>query len=164
MTRAHGNPPVGWLAAISLVLAMMLRILPLPPALAAFNPDWVLLFLISWVLSTPDRIGMTAAWIIGLGTDVLTARTLGQHALAYTAVIYLCQRAQPRLRFYPLVQQSVLVALFLSVSRFLVFWTQNGRGPELTDSHYWLPIVSGLLAWPVVQNSLAVLRRRFGAA
>jgi rod shape-determining protein MreD len=154
---------VQWLAAVSLVVAMMLRILPLPSALATFNPDWVLLFLISWALSSPDRIGVTAAWVVGLLTDVLTARTLGQHALAYTVVIYLCQRAQPRLRFYPLLQQSLLVALFLSASRFLVFWTQDGSGPEITDGGYWLPIVSGLLAWPLVQNSLDLLRRRFGA-
>lgn len=163
MTRARGSLGIRWLAAVSLLLAMMLRILPLPSSLATFNPDWVLLFLISWVLSTPGHIGLATAWIVGLFTDALTARTLGQHALAYTAVIYVCQRIQPRLRFYPLVQQSLLVALLLSVSRFLVFWTQNGRGPEITDNAYWLPIVSGLLAWPLVQNSLDLLRRRFGA-
>ena len=56
------------------------------------------------------------------------------------------------------------VALLLTMSRFLVLWTQASHGPEVTDGRYWLPIVSGLLAWPMVQNSLELLRRRFGAA
>lgn len=141
---------------------MVLRILPLPHSLATYNPDWVLLFLISWALAAPDRIGVTTAWIVGLLTDALTARTLGQHALAYTLVIYLCLRIQPRLRFYPLAQQSLLVALLLAASRFFVFWTQGAKGPEIHDSRYWLPVVSGLLAWPLVHNTLDFLRRRFG--
>jgi rod shape-determining protein MreD len=148
---------------VSLIFAMALRILPLPHSLATFNPDWVLLFLISWTLSTPDRVGVATAWCVGLLTDALTARTLGQHALAYTLVVYLCVRLQPRLQFYPLIQQSLLVAALLSASRFLVFWTHDVKAPEITDDRYWIPVLSGVLAWPLVHSTLDQLRRRLGA-
>jgi len=72
----------------SFILAMMLRILPLPMDWFAWNPDWLALLLIYWTLLAPDRVGIVTAWLVGFFADVLTGRLFGQHALAYAVMAY----------------------------------------------------------------------------
>jgi rod shape-determining protein MreD. len=40
---------------LTLLLAMCLKVLPLPDYLSRLNPDWVLLILIYWTLAVPER-------------------------------------------------------------------------------------------------------------
>ncbi|MEY4767510.1 MAG: rod shape-determining protein MreD, partial [Pseudomonadota bacterium] len=65
---------------------MSLRIAPFPQLIRIFNPDWVLLVLIYWTLALPYRRGVLTAWGIGLLTDVLTGRLLGEYALIYALI------------------------------------------------------------------------------
>jgi rod shape-determining protein MreD len=147
------------IVGISLVVAMAFRIVPLPHPLAAYNPDWVLLFLIYWTLTVPEHIGVGTFWLTGLLTDALTARALGQHALAYSLVAYLCLRLHQRFRLYPLVQQSLSVGLLLLLSQFIIFWTRDIENSQVLEARYWLlPTLTGMLAWPTVLYSL----RQFG--
>ena len=99
---------------LTLILAMCLRIAPLPGVIAVFNPDWVLLTLIYWSLAAPERVGIFHAWTLGLLADVLTGRLLGQYALAYSLVIYICLKLHKRLRQFPVVTAGT-VYFFLSV-------------------------------------------------
>ncbi len=70
------------LLLISFVAALVLAIVPLPAALAAYRPDWVPLVLIFWGLMAPERIGLLTAFAMGLALDTLSGALLGQHALA----------------------------------------------------------------------------------
>lgn len=150
----------GFLAIfISFGLAMILRILPLPDQFFVFNPDWVLLFLIYWNLAIPERIAEGSAWFIGLLTDVLTGRVLGQHAMAYAVIAYLCIKSHRRMRFYPVSQQALSVLLFLLLSQLLIFWTT--KGSNTYDAKYWLPSVTGALLWPLVFVALRQVRRHY---
>jgi rod shape-determining protein MreD len=147
--------------AASLVLALALRILPLPHSWATLNPDWAVLFLIYWTLAIPDRVGVGTAWLTGLFADVLTGRMLGQHALAYSVVAYLNLRGYRRLRLYPLPQQSLWILIFLLTSQLLVLWTQNVKEADTMTWDYWLPSFSGALAWSPVLVILRRLRRAY---
>jgi rod shape-determining protein MreD len=147
--------------AASLLLAMILRILPLPRELFLLNPDWVLLFLLYWNMAIPDRVGVGTAWFAGLITDALTGRMLGQHALAYAVVAYVCIRLHRRLRLYPLYQQALSILLFQFMSQLLVFWTQNIKAVNAIGAGYWTPSLVGALAWPAVFMALRRIRRHF---
>lgn len=164
MPRRRDSLPLSWIAAATLIAAMALRVLPLPHSLAWFNPDWVLLFLIYWILAAPDRIGLTTAWATGFLTDILTARALGQHALAYVLVAYCCQRWHRQLRFYPIAQQCVSVGLLLFLSQLTVAWTQEFSVSQPTAAYYWLPVLSGVLVWPWVLRLLHRMRCAAAAA
>lgn len=145
----------------SLLLAMVLRILPLPHGWFLFNPDWVLLFLIYWNLALPDRVGVGFAWCTGILADLLTGRMLGQHALTYAVVAYISVREHRRLRLYPLYQQALMVLLLLMLSQLLIFWTQNIKDHNAVDASYWLPSLAGAILWPAIFVTLRHVRRRF---
>lgn len=149
---------------LSLVIAMGLRILPLPAPWFVLNPDWVALFLIYWTLALPERVGMGTAWLTGLFADVLTGRLLGQHGLAYAIIAYLILRSYRRFRLFPMPQQSLWVLAFLLGSQLLVFWTEGTRGPAVQAWIYWLPAFSGALAWPLVLLVLRRIRRAYRIA
>jgi len=156
------NPSsVPLVVAASLILAMALRILPWPLEWSLYNPDWVLLVLVYWNMAIPDRVGVGTAWFAGLLTDALTGRLLGQHALAYALVAYVCIRLHRRLRLYPLSQQAFMVLGFQLASQLLIFWTQSVKYSAILGGQYWLSSLVGTLTWPLVFVLLRRVRRHF---
>lgn len=143
---------------LSLVLAMMLRVAHLPDFIKYFNPDWVLLVLIYWSLAAPEKVGIFNAWFVGLFVDVLTGSLLGQHALAYAVVNFLCLKLHKRLRRFPMFQQALFVLAALLISQSLLFWMQNIRNPSRLDAVFWLPVITGTLCWPAVYSILRRIR------
>ena len=145
---------------LSIVLAMCLRIMPLPPELAMLTPDWVLLTLIYWSLALPERVGIFHAWTFGLLTDVLTGRLFGQYALAYALVIYICLKLHKRLRQFPLLQQGLFVFFCLLLSQLLLFFIKNLQHPAQLHASFWWPVFTGTICWPLVYTVLRFVRLR----
>jgi rod shape-determining protein MreD len=143
---------------LTIALAMCLRIVPWPGALAAFNPDWVLLTLIYWSLAVPERVGIFHAWTFGLLTDVLTGRLLGQYALAYSLVIYICLKLHRRLRQFPVIQQGLFIFFCLLLSQLLLFLIKNFQHPAQLHASFWLPVFTGTVSWPLVYTVLRFVR------
>lgn len=135
---------------LSIVLAMILRVLPLPVGLDIINPDWVLLVLLYWSMTAPEKIGVVNAWVIGLLVDVLTGRLLGQYALAYALAVYVCIKVHKRLQYSALLQQGIMIFLILLLSQSMLFWTENINSPTSFQIAFWLPVITGTLSWPLV--------------
>ena len=125
-----------------LLLALLLRLLPLPPGWFALSPDWLALLLLQGSLQAPGR------------ADALTGRLLGQQALAYAVMVYLNLRLRSRLLGLPLPLQGLWVLLLLLLGQLLVLWTRPAELAESVRAAYWLPALSGALAWPVLRALL----------
>lgn len=149
------TPP--WQYWLSLGLALMLSILPLPYDLAVWNPDWVALVVILWVLHYPRRVGVGAAWIGGLLLDVMQGTVLGSQAMAMTLVGYLTVKFYLRLRVFPLGQQAMVVALFLALYHFVLFWIEGVIGGPAPGLDRWYAILPGILAWVPMQAAFRIL-------
>ena len=157
----RNKPATRLVIPASLLVAMVLCIIPLPGEWFVYNPDWVLLFLLYWAIAIPERVGVGVAWCVGLLGDALTGRMLGQHALAYSVVIFMAVKSHRRLRAYPLYQQAILIFLLLLINQLLVFWTQDMKAARTIASIYWMPSLVGALAWPIVLLALRQVRRRY---
>jgi rod shape-determining protein MreD len=143
---------------MTIIIAMCLKIAPLPPVLAPYNPDWVLLTLIYWSLAMPERVGIFHAWTFGVLTDVLTGRLFGQYALAYTLVIYICLNLHKRLRQFPFVQQALFIFFCLLLSQLLLFFIKNIKQTAQLDPTFWLSVIVGTFCWPIVYTVLRFVR------
>lgn len=142
----------------SIVLAMCLNITAWPHPLAEFNPNWILLVLIYWVLAAPERVGIFSAWAVGLLTDVLTGRILGLNALINSLVAFLCLKLHKRLRQYPVLQQGLFIFFCLLLSQLFIFWIVNSHDMVRLTFTFWLPVLSGTFFWPLIFSSLRALR------
>ena len=155
--RRHGN----WVIVLSLLIALLLTLLPLPAWAAPYRPDWVALVLIYWCLALPERVNVGIGWSMGLLLDGMSGTLLGQHALGLTVVTFLTAKLHQRIRLFPIWQQSLTVMLLLGVNQMMVLWVSGILGRPPHSWLYWAPTLSGLLLWPWMYGLLRDLRRRF---
>jgi len=154
-----------WFAiAISMLIAIILALLPMPDWTIWLRPAWVLMILIYWSMTVPYRVGVGIAWIMGIIVDLLNGTLLGEHALAFTVVIYFVSRMYMRFRMYPLLQQGISVLFFTLIYQFILYCVQGFIG-ELPRSHlYWLSSVTSMLLWPWLFILMRDYRRWFKVA
>jgi rod shape-determining protein MreD len=135
---------------ISIVVALMLAIAPMPGWAESFRPDWVTLTLIYWAMNLPRSYGVGWAWIIGLVLDVAQGTLLGQHALALSLVIYVTVTFHLQMRQFPTLQLSITVCALLALYQFILFWINGVAGVNTPSITYWGPVFSGSLLWPLM--------------
>lgn len=156
-TRA---PQGGSVIVITIIIAMILMLVPLPDNLRFARPEWVLMTLIYWAMALPQRVGVGYAWCIGLLIDVLLGGSLGVEAFSYAFVIYLILRFHLQLRQYPMWQQALSIMTFvLLVNIPSVLMTAN-----FASWYVWLPAVTTTILWPIVYAFLRAVRRTFNVS
>ena len=64
------------LVLLSLALALLLSLVPLPAALVPFKPYWVALVVIYWAMETVDVISLGRAFVIGELLEILVIEDL----------------------------------------------------------------------------------------
>ena len=148
--------------SLTLLLAFVLQIIPLPTYIDAFRPDWVLLALSYWTLALPHRVNVGIAFVCGLGLDIVQGTTLGIHSLATSVVVFVLATNYQRLRNYPIWQQSVIVGLLSAFYHLVVFWLQHTVSDIYFMFHYLAPTISNMMAWFYVFFLMRKVRRSAG--
>jgi rod shape-determining protein MreD len=133
---------------LTLVAALILTLVPLPDWTVWLRPAWILLVLIYWTMTTPYKVGIGFAWIVGLIVDLITGTLLGEHALAYVVVIYFVSRIHIRLRMSPLLQQGFSILIFVAMYQFILFCIQGFIGDLPASPLFWLSALTSMLIWP----------------
>ena len=154
--RALRHLPV----VVSIIVALMLTMLPLPGSADTFRPDWIALILIFWAISVPASYGVGVAWVVGIVLDVTQGTLLGQHALALVAVVFVTAKFHLLMRVFPLLQLTATVFALLSLYQFLLFWINGVAGVTAPASTYWGPVITGTLLWPLLYSFLSGVRYR----
>jgi len=146
---------------ISFAVAMLMNILPLPDFIDSFNPDWVALVLVYWVMAVPNRVGVLVGWLVGLLVDVLYGTVFGIHALTFALIAYIIQMTYHRLRLFPRWKQSVNITVVIGIHMLLGLVLRNLLEPVSTSYSYWFPLLGALFIWPWVFIILRDIRRKF---
>ncbi len=149
-------------AILSLFVAFMLTIMPLPVWVVEFRPDWVTLLLIYWAMALPARIGVTIGWLAGLMLDVSHGAILGQHALGLMLVVYIVHIQHQRLRVASLVQQAIVIFFLLLLKQMIVLWVSGIVGHAPDTWLYFMPTITGAMLWPWIYIIMRDIRRKFG--
>ena len=139
----------------SLLLVWLLSLLPWRTWQGA--PDILVLVITFWCVHEPKRVGLVAAFIVGLLMDVHDAGLLGEHALSYTLLAYGAQKLRLRLLRFDLWSQAVHmlpVFFFTQLLMQLIHAWLAGKWPgwgwalgALLTAIIW-PLVSWLLYLP----------------
>jgi len=140
-----------WLApSLSLLIALVLAVLPLPGAISAFWPDWVAVVLLYWSLISPRNFGLLTALWMGLVLDTLSGALLGQHALALLLIVYLSQRFYLRIRVFPISQLTMCGIGLLSLYEFILFWVDGVAGRTVPMIERLAPVLTGSVLWILI--------------
>jgi rod shape-determining protein MreD len=145
---------------ITVIIALMLMVVPMPDWAAPFRPDWVALTLIYWAMILPRTWSVGSAWIIGMVLDVSQGTILGQHALALCFIVFITVRFHLLMRVFPMQQLTATVFAILALYQFLLFWINGVAGVDVPAIGYWGPVIAGTLLWPFVLILLRAVRLR----
>ena len=143
----------------SFVVAIILTIMPIPVQAEPFRPEWILLLVIYWSMTTPRMIGIGSAWVIGLLVDVLRGALLAQHALGFALTAYISIRFHQRVRVYPLHQQALFIAIILLPYMSATLWVYGALGQASDSWTYWAPVLTSAIAWPFISIIMQIVRR-----
>ena len=145
---------------VTIIVALMLMVTPLPDWLEVFRPDWLALLVIFWAMQLPRTWSVGSAWIVGIVLDVSQGTLIGQHALALCCVAFTTVRFHLLMRVFPVPQLTATIFPLLAIYQFLLFWINGVAGVDAPSVAYWGPVISGTLLWPVVMMFLSGVRYR----
>jgi len=145
----------------TMLVALSLTALPLPPVMALFRPDWVMLVLCYWVLALPHRVNVGTALVLGLMQDLLTGGVLGVKGLALALVAYVAALNFHRIRNFSVIQQALVVGGLTFVGKLIVFWGHLLMSDVPTGYYYFCSVISTVLFWPWTFLLLRTMRRKF---
>lgn len=146
---------------LTLLFSLVLQIMPMPDAVDAFRPDWVLITVLYWCMALPHRFNIGSAWLAGLMLDVLLGGTLGIYAGAMALVAYLTVQNFQKIRNFSTWQQSLIVAGFSFLFHLVIYWLEHLINDVVLTPSYFLPVPVTLFLWTWAFYLLRSVRRRW---
>ena len=107
------QPRGGRTIFITLLVSFAVSMIPWPPSIKIFQPEWIILVMMYWIIALPQRLGVGLAWLIGLFIDVVRGGLLGPYAMTLALLAYILLRVYQRVRNSPIGQQCISVFLLL---------------------------------------------------
>lgn len=140
---------------VSVLVALILNILPLPRWLEIARPDFLMIAVLFWSIMAPRAGGLSLAFFCGLILDVFQGIALGQHAFAALLTAYVAIKLHLRIRVFPIWHQALTVLWLLVLYQFVLFWIDGATGHPISNSARWLPALTGAALWPVFAGLLS---------
>ena len=149
-----------WVLPVSVVVALLLGLLPLPPVIQPLRPYWLALVLAYWVIEEPERVGLGFVFVAGVAADLLYGGLLGEQPLRLVIMTFILQRFRARLRFFPVSQQALAIGGLLLNDRIVTAALHLMLGEATLPWSYWWAPLLGMLLWPPLHLLLDMLRLR----
>jgi len=146
---------------LTLLIALIATIMPLPLSVDAFRPDWVLVVLIYWCLALPSRVNVISAGFVGLVLDVLLGSILGVHTAAMAVAVYIVAGNFQKIRNFSVWQQALIVGVLSALYHLIVFWMQRFLTDAVFLPSYLYPVITTIILWPWAFLLLRKIRRHF---
>ena len=150
-----------WVVWLTLLMAYILSILPLPVWLSVARPAWIPMVILYWIMALPERFGLMFAFIAGILLDVFLGTYFGQSAIGLLVIAVAVSGLHRRLRMFPWWQQAFMVFIIIGLYQVVNLWLRaliSGTAPSLW---YLLPSVTSAVLWPWVSGLLRFLRRYY---
>ena len=142
----------------SLLAALMLDLLPL--GRVPWMPDFLAVVLVFWSIHQPRRVGMVAAFVFGLMLDVHQASLLGQHALAYSVLIYSAIMIHRRILWFSVPGQAVQLLPLFAAAHAITITLRLIGGAVFPGWQVLLAPVLEAALWPFISILLLAPQRR----
>tara|TARA_R110001583_G_scaffold36_5_gene304 strand:+ start:2729 stop:3208 length:480 start_codon:yes stop_codon:yes gene_type:complete len=151
----------GVIILLTLLIAVMASIMPLPLSVDAFRPDWVLIVLIYWCMALPGRVNIITAWVVGFLMDVLLGSVLGVYAAAMAISVFIVAGNYQKIRNFSIWQQALITGVIAALYHLVVFWLQRFLIDAYFLTSYLYPVITTIILWPWVFYLLRKVRRHF---
>jgi rod shape-determining protein MreD len=138
-----------WRLLLTALFALILTVLPLPPTADIARPAFLVLTVIYWSVNAPRTGGIAFGFFAGLILDVFQGPVLGEHALALCVITYIAVREHQRIRSKPLIQQALIVGVFMIFYEVVLFMIDGWTGHPVTSPLRWAHTIADTVIWPL---------------
>jgi rod shape-determining protein MreD len=145
--------------ALTLVAALLLNLMQFTGWVLVLRPDFVALTLLYWGIHQPRKVGFLPAWLLGLAVDVAEGSLFGQHALAYSVMMFSAIALHRRVAMFGVRHQMLHVLAILLLMQVIVLAVRAAAGGEYPGWRYFVPSVIAALLWPVTRFLFRILLR-----
>jgi len=135
---------------ITIVVAVLLSIIPLPEHIKAYWPDWISLLVFYWVLALPLQLGVMFGWANGLLEDIVSFSLLGEHAIGKALIGTLVAMTHKNILRFNFIERMFTLLILQSISIAVVSWVNLLAFDTPVSSILWQPALTTALAWPLV--------------
>lgn len=132
---------------LSLALAYVLMMIPLPEVLRLLRPNLVVLAMIYWLARLPESVGVSGAFFIGLVYDGVIGSPLGLHALSFSLIGAALLLLYARWRMFTVIQQAIWIAGVLLLEQLVVAWAYDTVRHTELHGWIWVSALMGGLCW-----------------
>jgi rod shape-determining protein MreD len=133
---------------ITLLVALILTIVPLPDSLVQVRPPWVLLVVLYVQFYLPNYFNITLVFILGLILDSLLATVIGEHALSLCFVTWFANSKARRFSLFPIAQQMMFMGVFVLTYQGILFLIDSFLGEQAKFVTLVGAGLVGVLLWP----------------
>ncbi|WP_019000688.1 rod shape-determining protein MreD [Succinimonas amylolytica] len=141
----------------SLFIGLLLSLVKLPAEADIFSPNYVVCVLLYWVIVVPEKVNVGIGWLTGLFFDFLLGATLGIHAAAFAFMSWIVACQFKNIRYYSLIQKTIVVGAVNCLGQFLLFWVEHIFGVVTVDYQVFWSCLSTVLLWPLVYLVLTLI-------
>jgi len=127
---------------------------------AAWVPDLLALVLVFWSVHQPLRVGIGAAFVLGLCMDVHQGGLLGANAMAYTVLSFFAITIHRRLLWFSVPSQALQVLPLFVASLLIGLGAKMLAGGTFPGWSMMLAPVLQAALWPLASVILLVPQRR----
>lgn len=152
------------LVFLSFLLALLIQVFPIPYKFTLLRPEVACMVILYWVITTPEHVGVSVAFVAGILQDVVEGSVWGAHAIALALLAYICLVSYRRIRNYSVWHQALWVFVLVGTHQVVVNWIQGMAGYQVPVAHMLIPTLISALCWPLVNYSMNRLRRYYRLA
>ncbi len=136
--------------ALTIATAFLLNLVPWPGIATRVHPDLVALVLLYWSVREPYKFGYTIAWLLGLAMDVAEGSFLGQHALAYTILVFSGNIVSRRMAMFGGIGQAMHAAPLLLLTDVVVLLIRLMAGADFPGWTFFAGSAVAACLWPFI--------------
>jgi rod shape-determining protein MreD len=144
--------------ALTTLLALLFNLLPWRDVTGL--PDLLALVMAFWCVHQPRRMGIGAAWALGLMMDAANGALLGQHAFAYSVLAFAAIQLNRRILWFSIWPQALHVLLMLLGSQLLMLAVRLAAGGAFPGFVWFAGSGIAALLWPAVTFLLLAPQRQ----
>ncbi len=144
--------------ALTTLLALLFNLLPWRDVTGL--PDLLALVIAFWCVHQPRRMGIGAAWALGLMMDAANGALLGQHAFAYSVLAFAAIQLNRRILWFSIWPQALHVLLMLLGSQLLMLAVRLAAGGAFPGFVWFAGSGIAALLWPAVTFLLLAPQRQ----
>lgn len=144
--------------ALTTLFALLFNLLPWRDVNGL--PDLLALVIAFWCIHQPRRIGIGAAWALGLMMDAANGTLLGQHAFAYSVLAFAAIGLNRRILWFGIWPQALHVLLLLLGSQLLMLAVRLAAGGAFPGFAWFAGSGIGALLWPAITFLLLAPQRQ----